>query len=138
MKEIFPVTLLQRSVVLFSLAAAFCQPITLHAATPYVLSGGDYAEGFGDIANWTANFAGGIGAAPWGSYPITSGGSANDGIRTTKSSATFVTGTTGGIQKGTGTLVFLSTGSGTPSEAVAVDLFLDFTGRNAATSFSLV
>ena len=92
-----------------------------------------YTENFADITNWTNNFTSGIGASRWSSYPITSGGSANDGKRTTKSSAVFVTTTAGGIQKGTGTLVFLSTGSSTPSEAVAVDFLMDFTGVNAGT-----
>lgn len=92
-----------------------------------------YTENFADIANWTNNFAAGTGANRWASYPITTGGTANDGKRTTKSSATFVTGTSGGVQKGTQSMVFLSTGSSTPSEAVAVDLLLDFTGTNAGT-----
>lgn len=116
--------------------AVVCGGLWASAGNPpvaYTMSSGNYFENFADIANWTANFAGGTGAGPWGSYPITSGGSANDGVRTTKSSATFVTGTAGGVQKGTLNLVFLSTGSGTPSEAVAVDLLLDFTGRTAGT-----
>ena len=92
-----------------------------------------YNENFSDISNWTNNFTAGIGASRWASYPITSGGSANDGKRTTKSSASFVITTAGGIQKGTGNLVFLSTGSTATSEAVAVDLLLDFTGVNAGT-----
>lgn len=48
-----------------------------------------YTENFADIANWTNNFASGIGASRWASYPITTGGTANDGIRTTKSSITL-------------------------------------------------
>ncbi len=92
-----------------------------------------FTENFADIANWTNNFAAGAGANRWASYPVTTGGTANDGKRTTKSSATFVTTTAGGVQKGTQSLVFLSTGSGATSEAVAVDLLLDFTGVNAGT-----
>ncbi len=92
-----------------------------------------YTENFADISAWTSNFASGIGANRWASYPITTGGTANDGKRTTKSSATFSTTTSGGVQRGTQNLVFLSTGSGTPSEAVAVDLLLDFTGTTAGT-----
>ena len=104
--------------------------------TPVPMSsqpGLSYTENFADIANWANNFASGIGANRWTSYPITAGGSANDGIRTTKSSATFVTSTSGGVQKGTGNFVFLSTGSGATSEAVAVDLLLNFSGVNAGT-----
>lgn len=107
---------------------------SLYAATPYVMSTGNYSEGFGDIANWGANFASGTGAAPWSSVGIIgSGTSVTTGTRTTKSSATFVSGSTGGLQKGNLNLVFLSTGSTTTPEAVAVDLLLDFTGRNAGT-----
>jgi hypothetical protein len=104
--------------------------------TPVPMSsqvGLSYTESFADITNWTNNFAAGTGANRWASYPITTGGSANDGKRTTKSSATFSTTTGGGVQKGTGNLVFLSTSSSSPSEAVAVDFLLDFTGVNAGT-----
>ena len=92
-----------------------------------------YTENFSDIANWTNNFAAGTGASRWASYPTTAGGSANDGVRTTKTSATFVSGFAGGVQKGTGNLIFLSTGSTAPSEAVAVDFLLNFTGVNAGS-----
>ena len=107
-----------------------------NAQTPVPMAsqpGNIYTENFSDMVNWTNNFAAGIGANRWGSYPTTTGGSANDGKRTTKNSATFSTGVAGGVQRGTGNLVFLSTGSSTPSEAVAVDLLLDFTGTNAGT-----
>ena len=106
----------------------------VQGATPYVMAGGNYSEGFADIANWTDNFAAGIGASRWSSVGIIgTGTSVTTGTRTTKSSATFVSGASGGIQKGSGNLVFLSTGSTTTPEAVAVDLLLDFTGRNAGT-----
>jgi len=97
------------------------------------MANGNYLADFADIANWANDFTAGIGTTNFASYPITAGGTANDGIRTTKSSATFVTSTSGGIQKGTGSLLFLSTGSGTTQEAVAVDLLFDFTGRTAGT-----
>ena len=86
------------------------------------------------MANWANNFTSGTDAANWGSVGIIgSGTSVTSGTRTTKSSATFVSGTSGGLQKGTQSLVFLSTGSTSTPEAVAVDLFLNFTGRNAGT-----
>ena len=112
------------------------EPMMMFSGIPVVMSsqsGLSYTENFADIANWTADFASGIGTGPFKSYPITAGGTANDGIRTTKSSATFSSTTTGGVQKGTAALQFLSTGSGTPSEAVGVDFLLDFTGVNAGT-----
>lgn len=102
--------------------------------TAYNMSLGDKSWDFSDVSNWTNNFASGIDASNWGSVGIIgSGTSVTTGTRTTKSSATFATGTTGGIQKGTQSLVFLSTGSGTTPEAVAIDLFLDFTNRNVGT-----
>jgi len=113
-------------------ALAFCG-IQAHAATPYVMANGDFLADFADIANWANDFTSGIGTTNFASYPITAGGTANDGVRTTKSSATFVSNTAGGIQKGTGSLLFLSTGSGATQEAVAVDLLFDFTGRTAGT-----
>ena len=103
-------------------------------ATPYVMSGGNYSESFADIANWTNDFAAGAGASYWASVGIIgTGTSVTTGVRTTKSSATFATSTTGGIQKGTQALMFLSTGSGATPEAVAADLLLNFTNRNAGT-----
>ena len=106
----------------------------VQAQTPYAMSGGNYSEGFADIANWTNNFAAGSGASCWGSVGIIgTGTSVITGTRTTKSSATFVTSATGGIQKGSQSMVFLSTGSSATPEAVAVDLLLNFTGRTVGT-----
>lgn len=85
-----------------------------------------YTENFADISNWSNNFASGIGANRWTSVGLNSTGTIPDGKKTTKSSATFVTSTAGGIQKGTQALQFLSTGSGANAEAVAVDLLLNF------------
>ena len=118
---------------LFTAFLLFCS-MGVFGQSPVPMSsqpGLSYTENFSDITNWTDNFSAGIGANRWKSYPITAGGTANDGKRTTKSSAAFVSSTSGGAQKGTGNLVFLSTGSGTSSEAVAVDLLLNFTGVNA-------
>ncbi len=129
--------MLQKNIVTIYFALLFLIPfLDVSAQTPVPMSsqpGNTYTENFADMANWTNNFAAGIGANRWASYPITTGGTANDGKRTTKSSATFVTTTSGGVQKGTQNLVFLSTGSTATSEAVAVDLLLDFTGTNAGT-----
>ncbi|MEY3504947.1 MAG: hypothetical protein RL349_1543, partial [Bacteroidota bacterium] len=100
----------------------------------YSMSSGNYSQNFSDIANWTNNFAAGLGASNFSSVGVIgSGTSVTSGTRTTKSSSTFVTASTGGIQKGTQALIFLSTGSSTPAEAVAVDLFLDFSNRQVGT-----
>ena len=85
---------------------------------------------------WTidGNTYSGTDANNWASVGIIgSGSSVTSGIRTTKSSATIVTNTTGGLQKPSGTIQFLSTGSTATPEAVAIDLLLNFTGRIAGT-----
>ena len=97
---------------------------------PYVMSSGNYSEQFGDIANWTDNFAAGIGAGPWGSVAINATGTIPDGVRTTNATSTFVTGASGGVQKGTLNIQLLSTGT---ASSCAIDLYLDFTGRQAGT-----
>ncbi|WP_447634928.1 lamin tail domain-containing protein [Flavobacterium microcysteis] len=99
----------------------------------YPMNGGNYSQDFADIANWSNNFASGVGASNWSAVAINSSGTIPDGKKTTKASATFTTTTSGGIQRGSGTLLFLSTGSAANGEAVAVDLLLDFSGSNAGT-----
>ncbi|MFY7886512.1 MAG: fibronectin type III domain-containing protein, partial [Dolichospermum sp.] len=107
---------------------------TTNGQSAYVMSNGNKTWNFADIANWTNNFASGTDASNWSSVAIIgTGNSVTSGTRTTKASDTWVSGSTGGIQKGTQALVFLSTGSSATPEAVAVDLLLDFTGRNAGT-----
>lgn len=116
-------------------ALALCG-IQAHAATPYVMSIGNYLENFSDVTNWTAAFASGVGAAPYGSVAVNATGTIPDGQKTTVSSATFSVNTSGGVQKGVSNMVFLTTGTTDNAAALAVDLFLDFTGRTAgALSF---
>src|SRR5262245_47875148 len=79
------------------------------AATPFPMAGGNYFESFGDIANWTNNFASGIGAQSWSSVPINATGTVPDGVRTTGSTATFVSNTAEGVQKGSGNIQLLAT-----------------------------
>ncbi|WP_312346320.1 beta strand repeat-containing protein, partial [Chryseobacterium binzhouense] len=97
--------------------------------TPFVMANGNYSENFDDIANWTNNFSSGIGSAPWKTVATNTSGNLGDGIRVT-TSTTFSAGSTGGIQKGTGNLVFLSTGT---NNSVAADLYLNFSSRTAGT-----
>ena len=97
--------------------------------TPFVMANGNYSENFDDIANWTNNFSSGIGSAPWKTVATNTSGNLGDGIRIT-TSTTFSAGSTGGIQKGTGNLVFLSTST---NNSVAADLYLNFTSRTAGT-----
>ena len=113
------------SLVLFALPAL--------AAVPFPMAGGNYAEDFADISNWTNNFASGIGAQYWASVPVNATGTIPDGVRITVSTAAFVTGTSGGVQKGVGNIQLLSTNATDLLNADAIDLLLDFTGVTAGT-----
>jgi len=106
---------------------------TAAAAVPFPISSGNYFENFNDIANWTNNFASGIGAQYWASVPVNATGTIPDGVRITVSTATFVTGTAGGVQRGTGNIQLLSTNATDNLNADAIDLLLDFTGMTAGT-----
>ncbi len=107
--------------------------------TAFDMSSGNYSEGFADIANWTNAFAAGTGASHWGSVAVNATGTIPSGTRITTTSATFVTGSSGGVQKGsaqtsaTTSIVLLSTGSTDNASSTAIDLFLNFTGRIAGT-----
>jgi Endonuclease I/FlgD Ig-like domain len=115
--------------------ATFFGPVvsTASAATPFSMSSGDYFETFNDIANWTNNFASGVGAQHWSSVGINATGTVPDGVRITVSTAAFVSGTAGGVQKGSGNIQLLSTNATDNINADAVDVLLDFTGMTAGT-----
>lgn len=117
----------------FLLLASFLGASTVAAAVPFPLASGNYAENFNDIANWTNNFAAGIGAQYWSSVGINATGTIPDGVRITVSTATFTTGTAGGVQKGAGNIQLLSTNATDNLNADAIDLLLDFTGMTAGT-----
>ena len=107
---------------------------TITAKTlPYPMASGNYLQDFTDIADWTDNFTSTTGAVNYLSVAVNNTGSIPDGAKTTVSSATFTTSQSGGIQKGTGNLLFLSTGSTSNGNSLAVDLPLDFSGRVAGT-----
>jgi Bacterial Ig-like domain/Secretion system C-terminal sorting domain len=108
---------------------AFSQTPVPMASQP----GQSYTENFTDITNWTNAFASGIGANRFGSVAVNAAGTIPDGVRITASTATFVTGSSGGVQKGTGTLNLLSTGTTDNTTSAAVDFFMDFTGVDAGT-----
>jgi uncharacterized protein len=108
----------------------------LNAQTPVPMAsqpGLTYTENFADIANWTNNFVAGIGANRFASVAVNATGAIPDGVRITTSSATFATGTSGGVQKGTQNIVLLSTGATDNTSSVAFDLLMDFTTVNAGT-----
>lgn len=112
-----------------TISATFSAPTT----GPYVMSQGNYLEQFGDIANWTNNFASPAAATRFVSVATGGSGTIPTATRITTSSSTFVTGTTGGVQKGTGNIQLLSTGSTDNTSSVAIDLRFDFTGTTAGT-----
>jgi hypothetical protein len=96
-------------------------------------AGLSYTENFADIANWTNGFAAGIGANRFGSVAVNATGTIPDGARTTATTATFVSGTSGGVQRGTQNIVLLATGATDNTSAVAIDFLMDFSTVNAGT-----
>ena len=129
MKKIY---LLIASVTFFVLAKSQT-PVPMLSQT-----GLTYSENFSDITNWTFNgttgtFSSGTGSAPWKGNP----GAAGSGIPTpnvmTTSTLAFTTGSSGGVQKGTGVIQFLTTGTTANTTSLGFDFFMDFTGVNAGT-----
>ncbi len=92
-----------------------------------------YTENFSDIANWSNGFVTGQGANRFGSVAVNTTGTIPSGTRITTASASFSSGSSGGVQKGTGNIVLLSTGSTDNSTSLAIDFYMDFTGVNAGT-----
>jgi gliding motility-associated-like protein len=112
--------------VLFMLKAWSQTPVPM-ASQP----GNTYTETFTDIANWTNGFGSGTGASAFKSVLANNTGTIPNGTTVTTSSATFSTGTSGGVQKGTQNLLLLSTGATDNTTSVAVDFFVNFSGVNA-------
>lgn len=92
-----------------------------------------YTESFTDIANWTNNFTAGTGANHFSSVAVNTTGTIPSATRITTSTAAFSSGSSGGVQKGSGTLLLLSTGSTDNSSSAAIEFYMDFTGMNAGT-----
>jgi len=126
---------------IYLLAATLIFFVLANSQTPVPMSSQPsltYTENFADIANWTFNgttgtFSTGVGSAPWKGNP----GAAGSGIPTptvmTTSTLAFTTGSTGGVQKGTQLIQFLTTGTTANTTSLGFDLFLDFTNVNAGT-----
>lgn len=106
---------------------------TLKGQTYFNLSGGNYTEDFNDIANTTnwPNGFGGSSSAEWGSVATNATGSIPSANRISAATASFVSGSTGGVQRGTENIQLLTTGSTDNTSSAAIDLFLNFTNRNA-------
>ncbi|MFY8129086.1 MAG: T9SS type A sorting domain-containing protein [Chitinophagaceae bacterium] len=106
-----------------------------------------YTENFNDIANWTfrvspaadGTFTSGIGASAFRGNDVNTSGFIPSATRITTASYTFQTppsgsqGYSGGIYKGTGNLIFLSTGTSDNTSSISMDLYLNFAGVNAGT-----
>ncbi len=108
----------------------------LQAQTPVPMASQNglvYVENFNDISNWSNNFTSGAGANRWKGIATGGSGSIPTATRITTATTSFTTGTTGGVQKGSGNIVLLSTGSTANSSSAAIDLYLNFTGVNAGT-----
>ena len=104
------------------IATSFASNYASAQQTFYAMSSGNYAQNFADIANWTNNYAAGIGANNWRT-------ATNVATSTGTNFTVFTTGVSGGVQKGTEAIVFLATGT----NAGATDLLLNFTGRDAGS-----
>jgi hypothetical protein len=117
-----------------------------YGQTPYNMASGNYSENFDDIATITAWPDGfnGTSSTEWRGLAINTTGTVPDGIKiTATTTAAFVSGYNGGVQRGdgtngpTGSVVLLATGSTDLSSSVGIELYLDFTSRIAGTlSFS--
>lgn len=90
--------------------------------TFFDMSTANYSQDFADIANWTNNYAAGNGAANWRVATSVA-------TSTVNAAGVFVSGTSGGVQKGTQALIILATGT----NSSATDLLLNMTGRTAGT-----
>lgn len=86
-----------------------------------------YTENFDSISSWTNGFATGVGANRFASVLVNSTGTVPSATRIT-TSANFVTGSSGGVQRGTGNIQLLSTGATDNTSSAAIDFFMDFTG----------
>jgi hypothetical protein len=129
--------------VLFAVIVVMMMSAVAIGQTPVPMSSQSaltYTENFSDITNWTDNFAAGTGASRWKSVVVNATGTIPDGIKTTVSTATFMTtATSGGVQRGslsgnpTGSIVLLATGSSSNTASAAIEIFLDFTNVSAGT-----
>ena len=126
-QSVFSKSILGLFLVLFSLTTTFVQ-----AQTPFSMIGGNYAEDFTNIANTTnwPNAFNGTDSAEWASVVVNATGTVGDGVKTSASTATFASASSGGVQRGTANIQLLSTST---ANSCAIDLLLNFTGKNAGT-----
>jgi len=129
MKNFFPV-----SAAVIVIAAVFSMPARGQTPVPMSATAGlTYTENFSDIANWANGFSSGVGAGRFLGVAEDTSGTIPNGIKITTSTATFSTGTSAGVQRGTEDIVLLATGTADNTSSAAVDFFVDFTGVSAGT-----
>jgi hypothetical protein len=98
-----------------------------------------YTETFADINNWTNGFVSGTGAERFGSVLVNTTGTIPSGTRITTATSSFVSGSTGGVQKGTTqapaseSIVLLTTGTTDNTSSTAIDFFMNFSGVSSGT-----
>src|SRR5688572_8932678 len=133
-------TAYMRKVYFLLLFIAICNLLSAQTPVPMGTQPGlSYTENFADIANWSNAFASGTGAERFGSVAVNAVGVIPDGSRISTASASFATGTSGGVQRGTSqttstqSIVLLSTGATDNTSSTAIDFFMDFTGVNAGS-----
>ena len=127
---------LGKGITVWAGAAALLATAPARATVPVPMAsqpGLTYTETFGDIANWAENFSSGSGANRFGALPAGGTGTIPAATKLTVATTNWTSGSTAGKQKGAGQLVFLTTGSTDNSAALAVDVYLDFSGVNAGT-----
>jgi endonuclease G, mitochondrial len=110
--------------VLLALTIQIFWGMTGYGQTYFNMSTGNYTESF---TSWTTPSTNSF------SSVATSTGTVPNATVATTASVNFTTGTSGGIQNGATNIQFLSTGATDNSSAVALDLNLNFTNRNAGT-----
>lgn len=115
----------------FLSALIFTAGTLAHSQTPHFMNTGDFTENFDDIADTEAWPNGFLSSEPWAALDIDATGDIPAATRITRDTLTFRTGTTGGIQRGEGNLLFLSTGATANTSSTALDLALNFTNRIA-------
>jgi hypothetical protein len=109
---------------------------TTSAVVPVVMSAQPlfrYTENFSAIGSWTDNFVSGTGANHFSSVAVNTTGSIPSATRIVTATDQFKSGSSGGVQKGSGSIVLLSTGTSDNTTSTAIDFYMDFTGMNAGS-----
>lgn len=104
--------------------------------TYFDMSSGNYSQNFTNIANTTAwpNGFDGTESQMWRGLAVNTTGTIPSALRiTTATNSAFVTGTTGGVQRGSGNIQLLTTGNTDNTSSGGIELYLNFTGRTAGT-----